>query len=191
VAADPRQQRLRIVIANERQDRMDLVGKLVVELGHTVCSEPADILAGGVGTSGEQPDVALVGIGTSWVLALGLIERLVSDDACPVVVMLEGHDPEFVDEAAKRGVFGYVVDGTPQELRCALDIALRRFAAYHDLRGAFDRRALAERATGVLMERYQVDERRAAAMLRDHTRAQGLQLVVVAQEIIDGRLLPA
>jgi response regulator NasT len=169
---------------------MDLVGKLVVELGHTVCSEPADILARGVGTPGEQPDVALVGLGTSWVLALGLIERFVSDAICPVVVMLEGYEPEFVDEAAKRGVFAYVVDGTPQELRCALDIALRRFAAYHDLQGAFDRRALAERATGVLMERYQVDERRAAAMLRDHAEAHRLQLVVAAQEVIGGRLLP-
>ena len=47
---------------------------------------------------------------------------------CPVIAVLEGHDAAFVDEAAKRGVFAYIVDGSPEELQSALDITLRRFA---------------------------------------------------------------
>jgi AmiR/NasT family two-component response regulator len=70
--------------------------------------------------------------------------------------------------------------------RCALDVTLRRFAAYHDLQGAFGRRALLERAKGILMERHQVDEPRALAMLRDHAGGNGLELTRAAQEVADG-----
>jgi hypothetical protein len=35
---------------------------------------------------------------------------------------------------------------------------LRRFAEYHDLEGAFGRRALTERAKGILMERHAIDD---------------------------------
>lgn len=76
-----------------------------------------------------------------------------------MIAVLEGRDDAFINEAAKRGVFAYIVDGSPQELRSALDITLRRFTEYHDLQGAFGRRARTERAKGVLMERHQLSER--------------------------------
>lgn len=44
----------------------------------------------------------------------------------------------------------------------SLDIVLRRFAEYHDLEGAFGRRAITERAKGILMERHSVDDATAA-----------------------------
>jgi AmiR/NasT family two-component response regulator len=68
---------------------------------------------------------------------------------------------------------------------------LRRFAEYHDLQGAFGRRALTERAKGILMERHSVDEAAAFKMIRDHSRASNLRLVDVATAVVDGhRLLP-
>jgi response regulator NasT len=115
----------------------------------------------------------------------------VREAECPVIAVLEGHDAAFVDEAAKRGVFAYIVDGSPEELQSALDITLRRFGEYHNLQGAFGRRAQTERAKGILMERYQVDERQAFAMLRDHARHTGQKLVHVAQAVLDGHLLLA
>ena len=108
--------------------------------------------------------------------ALELIERIVREADCPVIAVLEGHDAAFVNEAAKRGVFAYIVDGTAEELQSALDITLRRFAEYHNLQGAFGRRAQTERAKGILMERYQIDERQAFEMLRDHARHSGQKL---------------
>ena len=59
------------------------------------------------------------------------------------------------------------------------------------LEGAFGRRALAERAKGILMERHSIDEATAFAMLRDHSRDANRKLVDVAAAIVDGhRLLP-
>ena len=68
---------------------------------------------------------------------------------------------------------------------------LRRFAEYHDLEGAFGRRATAECAKGILMERHSVDEATAFEMLRDHSRDANRKLFDVAAAVVDGhRLLP-
>ena len=68
---------------------------------------------------------------------------------------------------------------------------LRRFAEYHDLEGAFGRRALTERAKGILMERHAIDEASAFEMLREHSRAGNRKLIDLATAVVDGhRLLP-
>ncbi|MDX6562169.1 MAG: two-component system, response regulator PdtaR [Gaiellales bacterium] len=180
---------LRVLVANERHDRVALLAKLVSGLGHTVIAGSTNVDDVGALTSSEHPDVALVGLGDSSTHALELIERIVCEADCPVIAVLEGQDTAFVDEAAKRGVFAYIEDGSPDDLRSALDITLRRFAEYHNLRSAFGRRAVTERAKGIVMERYQVDELRAFGMLRDHARHSGQKLVHVAQAVLDGHLL--
>jgi hypothetical protein len=65
------------------------------------------------------------------------------------------------------------------------------FTEYHDLEGAFGRRAITERAKGILMERHSVDEPTAFQMLRDHSRASNRKLVDVSSAVADGHgLLP-
>jgi response regulator NasT len=180
---------LRVLIANEREERIGLVSRLVVELGHTVIAASTEVGDVGALTSREHPDVALVGLGASSAHALELIERIVREADCPVIAVLEGRDATFVDEAAKRGVFAYIVDGSAEELQSALDITLRRFAEYHNLQGAFGRRAQTERAKGILMERHQIDEQQAFALLRERSRHSGRKLVDVARAVLDGHLL--
>jgi AmiR/NasT family two-component response regulator len=180
---------LRVLIANEREDRIALVTTLVAGLGHVVIAGSTNVAEVGALTSNEHPDVALVGLGTSSSHALELIERIVREADCPVIAVLEGRDPAFVNEAAKRGVFAYIVDGSPEELQSALDITLRRFAEYHNLQGAFGRRAQTERAKGIVMERFQIDERRAFELLREQARHSGQKLVHVAEAVLDGHLL--
>jgi hypothetical protein len=57
--------------------------------------------------------------------------RRALDDAveasCPVIALLSAKDPAYVHEAAKRGVFAYIVDGSAEELQSAIDITLQRF----------------------------------------------------------------
>jgi response regulator NasT len=183
---------LRVLVANEREDRIALVTTLVAGLGHTVVAGSTDVTEVGELTARELPDVALVGLGTSSAHALELIERIVREADCPVIAVLEGRDAEFVSEAAKRGVFAYIVDSSPDELQGALEITLHRFSEYHNLQGAFGRRSQTERAKGILMERHQVDEQHAFELLRDQSRRTGRKLVDVAIAILDGHaLLPA
>ena len=57
------------------------------------------------------------------------------------------------------------------------------------LESALERRAVIERAKGILMERHSVDDRRAFELLRDHSRAGGRRVIDVAQSVLDGHAL--
>ena len=182
---------LRVLIANERKDRLALVAPIVAALGHEVIAREIKVEDVGPVTARERPDVALVGLGESSDHALGLIEKIVQEAACPVIVLLHAPDPAFVKEASKRGVFAYITDADSLDWQSSIDIVLRRFAEFHDLEGAFGRRAITERAKGILMERHSVDESDAFDMLREHSRSTNRKLVDIASAVVDGhRLLP-
>jgi response regulator NasT len=182
---------LRVLIANERKDRLALVAPIVAALGHEVIAREIGVADVGSVTARERPDVALVGLGESSGHALQLIEKIVQEAACPVIALIHAPDPEFVKEASKRGVFAHITDADVDDWQSSIDIVLRRFAEFHDLEGAFGRRAVTERAKGILMERHSIDEAAAFEMLRDHSRAANRKLVDIAAAVVDGHpLLP-
>jgi AmiR/NasT family two-component response regulator len=184
-------EQLRVLIANERKDRLALVAPIVVALGHEVIAREIEIEDVGPVTARERPDVALVGLGASSEHALGLIDKIVREAACPVIVLLHAPDPEFVKEASKRGVFAHISDDDVEDWQSSIDIVLRRFAEYHDLQGAFGRRATIERAKGILMERHAINEENAFEMLREHSRTANRKLIDLATAVVDGhQLLP-
>jgi AmiR/NasT family two-component response regulator len=182
---------LRVLIANERKDRLALVAPIVAALGHEVIAREIDVEDVGAVTARERPDVALVGLGESSDHALGLIERIVQEAACPVIALIHAPDQGFVREASKRGIFAHISDADVEDWQSSIDIVLRRFAEYHDLEGAFGRRALIECAKGILMERHAIDSVAAFAMLREHSRIDNRKLIDLATAVVDGhRLLP-
>jgi AmiR/NasT family two-component response regulator len=150
-----------------------------------VIAREVDVTAVGAVTARGQPDVALVGLGLSSDHALELIEQIVRESSCPVIALLSAEDPAYVREAAKRGVFAYLVDTTPVELQSAIDVTLQRFTEYHNLQGAFGRRAVIEQAKGILMARHTIDATTAFEMLREHSQHSGQKLANVAAA--DGR----
>jgi AmiR/NasT family two-component response regulator len=185
---------LRVLIANERRDRLALVAPIVAALGHEVIAREIDVDEVGPVTARERPDVALVGLGESSEHALVLIEKIVQEASCPVILLIHEPNPGFVREASKRGIFAYITDGESEdgpEWQSSIDIVLRRFTEYHDLEGAFGRRAVTERAKGILMERHSVNEEAAFGLLRDHSRTSNRKLVDIASAVVDGHsLLP-
>jgi len=182
---------LRVLIANERADRLALVAPIVAALGHEVIAREIEVEDVGAVTARERPDVALVGLGESSDHALQLVEQIVHEATCPVIALIHASDPEFVKAASKRGIFAYISDADAQDWQSSIDIVLRRFTEYHDLEGAFGRRAVTERAKGILMERHSVDEPAAFEMLREHARTTNRKLVDVASAVVDGHhLLP-
>jgi len=180
---------LRVLIANERPDRLERVALIVTGLGHEVIARQLEVSEVGQVTRAERPDVALVGLGASSEHALELISKIVHEAACPVITLLEARDSAFVHEAAKRGVFAYITDTDPEQLEGAIDIVLHRFAEYHNLEGAFGRRAVIEQAKGILMARHAVNQERAFEMLRTHSQHNGRKIVNVAEAIVESHLL--
>ena len=183
---------LRVLIANERRDRLALVAPIVATLGHEVIAREIDVDEVGAVTARERPDVALVGLGESSEHALVLIEKIVQEAFCPVILLIHEPNPGFVREASKRGIFAYITDAgddDSHEWQSSIDIVLRRFTEYHDLEGAFGRRAVTERAKGILMERHSVNEAAAFDMLREQSRAGNRKLIDIASAVVDGHAL--
>jgi hypothetical protein len=84
---------LRILIANERRDRLELLAQVVIRLGHEVIAREVDVKEVASVTAQVQPDVALVGLGLSSEHALELISEIVRDASCPVIALLSANNP--------------------------------------------------------------------------------------------------
>jgi AmiR/NasT family two-component response regulator len=182
-------QRLRILIADEGPERLEILAEMIIGLGHEVAARVIEASAVGAVTARERPDVALVYLGLSSEHALDLIHQIVQEATCPVIALLSADEPAYVREAARRGVFAYIVDTTPDELQAALDITLERFREYHKLQGAFGRRVVIEQAKGILMGRHAIDADAAFHILRDQSQRTGQKLADLAAALVDSHRL--
>jgi two-component system, response regulator / RNA-binding antiterminator len=175
---------LRILVADGRRPVLDEVARTVARLGHEVAGEASlgDVAAL---TASLRPDAAIVIVGDSSEHALDLIGRIVTEASCPVIAILDVEDEAFIREAARRGIFAYItMEREATALQSSLDVVLSRFAEYHGLEGAFVRRAITERAKGILMERHVIDEKHAFLMLREQARRTNRKITDVAEAVV-------
>src|SRR4029453_6105257 len=84
---------LRVLIANERTDRLALVAPIVAALGHEVIAREIEVEDVGAVTARERPDVAFVGLGESSEHALHLVEKIVHEAARPVIALIHAPIP--------------------------------------------------------------------------------------------------
>ena len=83
---------LRVLIANQRADRLEMLAQVVAGLGHEVIAREIHVSDVAAVTARERPDVALVGLGESAEHALNQISEIVAEAFCPVIALLEEYD---------------------------------------------------------------------------------------------------
>ena len=88
---------LRILIANERKDRLERIASIVTSIGHIVISRELEVAEVAAATEREHPDLAFVGLGIDGIHALDMISEIVREAACPVIVLPRGAH-EIADE---------------------------------------------------------------------------------------------
>jgi response regulator NasT len=186
IAAD---HRLRVLLADEDEQRLDEIAEVVAALGHEVVCRLTVVRDVAAATGRTHPDVAIVGLGETEAHALDMITEIVRQAACPVIVDIDADDPIFVENAATRGIFGSFRHGSGDALHEAIDIALRRYADFIRVQGALSRRALIEQAKGILMERHGITADEAFGRLRRHARNTNRTVNDVAEAVIESHLL--
>ena len=187
---------LKVLVADEDHAALDTVAKLLQTLGHEVSARAVGVGEVSREIDEDEPDVALVKLHDDDEHALELIDEIVDEAACPVIALMEVPDAEFISRAAKHGIYAYVQPVTAETVQGALEVALRRHAEIERLslevevlEGAIQRRAVIERAKGILMERHSIGDRDAFELLRSHARANNRKLVDVASAVAEGHLL--
>jgi response regulator NasT len=195
-----RESNLTVLLADEDENALKSLGRVLEDLGHDVTpfavsvEEAADLIGR------EDPDLTIVVVHHNDDHALALIGEAVETASGPVIAQLRGRDDlEFVARAAERGISAYVESNDPQQVQAAIEVTIRRYREaarlnekVDQLEGALERRAVIERAKGILMERHGVDDKAAFGMLRDHARSGNRRVVDVAHAVVDGHaLLPA
>jgi AmiR/NasT family two-component response regulator len=181
------QRRLRVLIADERQTRLEPIGAAVEALGHEVIAHETDVAHVGKATVEHRPDLAIVALHEDSDHALDLIAEIVHEAACCVVALAEDADDEFVAKAAERGVFAHLDSLDPGELKGGIAIAIERYDEYRGLLGAFERRAKIEQAKGILMERHGLGDREAFERIRGEARRSQRRLMTLVDEILGSR----
>jgi AmiR/NasT family two-component response regulator len=169
---------LRIVLAGDSRNGA-AVEPIVESLGYHV-------------VAGDRTDADLVLVGPNPSTgAVGVIDRVRAETNCPVIALLSEADEELVRQAANAGVAAYVVGTDREAWPRLIETVLRPFTELHDLEAALRRRALIERAKGILMERHGFREDQAFDLLRTEARSTNHRVVDVASAVLEGhRLLP-
>jgi AmiR/NasT family two-component response regulator len=187
---------LRVLIADEDKDALHNLAAVLDQLGHEVApyavavSEAIELIAT------EDPDLAIVVVHEDDDHALALIAETVEYASGPVIAQTRQGGVDFISRAADRGISAWIESTSPEVVQGAIEVALRRYeetsrlqVKVDQLESALERRALIERAKGILMERHSVDERRAFELMRDHARAQSRRVVDVARSVTEGHAL--
>jgi response regulator NasT len=190
---------LRVLLADEDRAALAKLGEALERLGHEVTPFAVSVPEAVELIAREDPDVAFVVFHDDDTHALALVAETVEFASGPVIARGRGGGADradFVARAAEMGIAGYVDSENPEAVQAAIEVALRRHREAHrlaekvdQLQSALERRAVIERAKGILMERHGIDDREAFERLRDHARAGGRRVVEVAQAVLGGHAL--
>lgn len=194
---DSGQTALRVLLADEDPGALKVTAGQVRELGHTPTEIAVSLREAAEAIARDDPDLTIVVIyGDDQQHALDLIEEIDAFSSGPVIALLDREDPEFVAAAADRGIFAYARQETANSIQSAIEVAMRRWREHHELEAqvarlenALERRALIERAKGILMERHNVDDRAAFQRVREHARSHNRTVIDVAAAVTEGHAL--
>jgi response regulator NasT len=190
------QRNLRVLIANEDREALNELGTVLQSLGHEVAPYVVSVAEAIELIGTEDPDLAIVVVHHDDDHALALIQETVEYASGPVIAQTRDNNVEFVARAAERGISAWIEKISPEVVQGAIEVALRRYeetqrleTKVEQLESALDRRAIIERAKGILMERHALDDRAAFELLRDHARSQSRRVVDVARTVTEGHAL--
>jgi AmiR/NasT family two-component response regulator len=188
---------LRILLANEREEDLMALGRVLDDLGHDVTPFAVSVAEAIELIAREDPDLAFVVLDTDDEHGLALISETVEFASGPVLVSVrEAKDPALIARAADMGISGYVDSWEPHDVQAAIEVALRRHREearlsekVEQLQTALERRTVIERAKGILMERHSIDDQEAFQRLREVARSGGRRVVDISQAVLDGHAL--
>ncbi len=186
---------LRVLVADEDEAALHRLAALLRNIDHEVSAYAIDVAEVADCIADEDPDLSIVVLHRDDDHALALIDQIGSYATGPVIALTIEEDPDFVAKAADRGIAAHTTPDSAAAVQSAIELALRRHAEVErledkvdQLEGALTRRAVIERAKGILMERHELDDLAAFDLLRTYARGNRRRVVDVARDVAEGQL---
>lgn len=183
---------LRIFIAED--DPIEMAGFCAIlrDFGYQVAGQANTGRNAVAGVRQTQPDLILMDINMPETDGLTALEEINRERIIPCIIITGYKDPTLTERASQAGVFGYLQKPIDEyEIRSAIEIALRRFNEYEQLRAQLEasKQALADRkvldrAKGILMDTMGMTEQQAMNFLQKKSRDTNKKLADVARQVI-------
>ncbi|HEU5300571.1 MAG TPA: response regulator [bacterium] len=184
---------LRVVIADDEAVIRLGLRAMLEDQGYQVVGEAGDgrRLLDLVGKL--RPDLVFLDIKMPQLDGLAAARSLLADRTVPVIILTAYADREFVRQAREAGVLAYLVKPVREsDLRPAVEMAIGRFREIQtlreeigDLEETLRTRKVVERAKGILMRRYGLDEAEAFARIQKQARDARRTMREVADAIVE------
>ena len=188
----------RVVIAeDEAIIRLDLKETLQEE-GYEVVGET------GRGDEAVQlvrdldPDLAILDIKMPGMDGLSAAREIAGERRAAVLILTAFSQRDLIEQARDAGALAYLVKPFQKnELIPAIEVALGRFKEMKLLEGEvkgleeqLETRKVVDRAKGMLMDRHGMSENDAFSFIQKTAMQQRVKTKVIAQQIIDGDIVP-
>ncbi|AYZ62258.1 ANTAR domain-containing protein [Burkholderia multivorans] len=184
--------RLRVLLVTDTQKPIGDLRDALARLGYEMLNEVATPARLPAAVEAQRPDVVIIDTESP---SRDTLEQLaVMNATAPRPVLMFSHDANqtLIRAAVGAGVSAYLVEGLSAErLAPILEVALARFSHDEALRQRLadverelaDRKVI-DRAKRLLMDRRQLSEHDAYAMLRKRAMDQGIRIVDAARQVL-------
>ena len=186
----------RVVLAeDEALIRLDLK-EMLEEEGYEVVAEAGDGEAAVRLAKEHRPDLVVLDIKMPGLDGLSAAQRISDERIGPVLILTAFSQKDLVERAAQARAMGYLVKPFHKEdLIPAIELAMARWgevealeAEVSDLSERLETRKLVDRAKGVLMDRYGMQEADAFRFLQKTAMDRRLAMGEVARRVVEGQL---
>lgn len=183
----------RVLIADDEHLVARGVAANLSELGYTVVGPASDGEEAIQLCRSARPDLAILDIKMPRMHGLEAGEIIFSQLGIPVIILSAYSDPEYLTDATRIGVFGYLLKPVSQDqLRTTISVAWSRFTQHHcqhdeiiSLRERLEHRKLIEQAKWIIVKRKNISEPEAMKLLQRQARNNRKNLIDVARSVLE------
>jgi response regulator NasT len=152
-----------------------------------------------------QPDLAILDVKMPGLDGIEAARRIGAEHKVAVLILTAFSQRNLIEDARDAGVSAYLVKPFQRsELVPAIEVALARFVEYRaiedeharlsdqvaTLEDKLETRRVVDRAKGVLMDDHGLAEKEAFAFIQQTAMSRRARMADVANEIVDGTLVP-
>lgn len=180
-----------VIADDEAIIRMDLKA-LLEDLGHIVVGEAADGQRALDLTRSLRPDVVIMDIKMPIMDGLDAAKIINEEKLSPVVLLTAYSQKDLIERAKEAGVYAYMIKPFQEsDLMPAIEIAVSRYLDMQELEGTIgdlseklETRKIVDRAKGILMDKYKLQEADAFRRIQQQSMNQRRSMREIADAII-------